>query len=50
MVRRAGAYPIVGYGENIDVPTSDLISNELIVRAVGCISINKSAVPSAVAA
>ncbi len=29
MVRRAGNYYVVGYGENIDVPTIDLISTEI---------------------
>ncbi len=29
MTRRAGDYHIVGYGENIDVPTIDLISTEV---------------------
>jgi NAD+-dependent secondary alcohol dehydrogenase Adh1 len=29
MTRRAGDYHIVGYGENIDVPTIDLISSEI---------------------
>ena len=29
MTRRAGDYHIVGYGENIDVPTIDLISTEI---------------------
>lgn len=29
MTRRAGEYHIVGYGENIDVPTIDLISTEV---------------------
>jgi NAD+-dependent secondary alcohol dehydrogenase Adh1 len=29
MTRRAGDYHVVGYGENIDVPTIDLISSEV---------------------
>lgn len=29
MIRRAGDYYIVGYGENIDVPTIDIISTEI---------------------
>jgi NAD+-dependent secondary alcohol dehydrogenase Adh1 len=29
MLRRAGSYYVVGYGENIDVPTIDVISNEI---------------------
>lgn len=29
MIRRAGNYLIVGYGENIDVPTIDIISTEI---------------------
>jgi NAD+-dependent secondary alcohol dehydrogenase Adh1 len=29
MTRRAGDYHVVGYGENIDVPTIDLISTEI---------------------
>jgi NAD+-dependent secondary alcohol dehydrogenase Adh1 len=29
MTRRAGDYHVVGYGENIDVPTIDLISAEI---------------------
>jgi NAD+-dependent secondary alcohol dehydrogenase Adh1 len=29
MLRRAGNYYVVGYGENIDVPTIDLISTEI---------------------
>ncbi|MET8585568.1 NAD(P)-dependent alcohol dehydrogenase [Streptomyces collinus] len=29
MLRRAGDYHVVGYGENIDVPTIDIISNEI---------------------
>ncbi len=29
MLRRAGDYHVVGYGENIDVPTIDLISTEI---------------------
>ena len=29
MVRRAGNYYVVGYGENVDVPTIDLISAEI---------------------
>src|SRR3954451_2924039 len=29
MTRRAGDYLVVGYGENIDVPTIDLISSEI---------------------
>jgi NAD+-dependent secondary alcohol dehydrogenase Adh1 len=29
MTRRAGDYHVVGYGENIDVPTIDLISSEI---------------------
>jgi NAD+-dependent secondary alcohol dehydrogenase Adh1 len=31
MTRRAGDYHVVGYGENIDVPTIDLISTEVNV-------------------
>jgi NAD+-dependent secondary alcohol dehydrogenase Adh1 len=31
MTRRAGDYHVVGYGENIDVPTIDLISSEINV-------------------
>lgn len=33
MTQRAGDYHIVGYGENIDVPTIDLISTEINVIA-----------------
>ena len=29
MLRRAGNYYIVGYGENIDIPTIDIISTEI---------------------
>jgi NAD+-dependent secondary alcohol dehydrogenase Adh1 len=29
MTRRAGDYHVVGYGENIDVPTIDIISSEI---------------------
>ena len=29
MLRRAGNYFVVGYGENIDVPTIDIISTEI---------------------
>ncbi len=29
MLRRAGSYFVVGYGENIDVPTIDIISTEI---------------------
>jgi NAD+-dependent secondary alcohol dehydrogenase Adh1 len=29
MLRRAGDYHVVGYGENVDVPTIDIISNEI---------------------
>lgn len=29
MLRRAGDYHVVGYGENIDVPTIDVISAEI---------------------
>lgn len=29
MLRRAGDYHVVGYGENIDVPTIDVISTEI---------------------
>ncbi|RKN10554.1 NAD(P)-dependent alcohol dehydrogenase [Streptomyces radicis] len=29
MLRRAGEYHVVGYGENIDVPTIDIISSEI---------------------
>jgi NAD+-dependent secondary alcohol dehydrogenase Adh1 len=29
MLRRAGFYYVVGYGENVDVPTIDIISNEI---------------------
>ena len=29
MLRRAGDYHVVGYGENIDVPTIDIISTEI---------------------
>ena len=29
MTRRAGDYLVVGYGENVDVPTIDLISAEI---------------------
>ncbi|MGW5202807.1 NAD(P)-dependent alcohol dehydrogenase [Streptomyces spiralis] len=29
MLRRAGDYHVVGYGENIDVPTIDIISSEI---------------------
>jgi NAD+-dependent secondary alcohol dehydrogenase Adh1 len=29
MLRRAGDYFVVGYGENIDVPTIDIISTEI---------------------
>ena len=29
MLRRAGDYHVVGYGENIDVPTIDLVSTEV---------------------
>jgi NAD+-dependent secondary alcohol dehydrogenase Adh1 len=28
MTRRAGDYHVVGYGENVDIPTIDLISTE----------------------
>ena len=28
MTRRAGDYHVVGYGENVDVPTIDLVSGE----------------------
>jgi NAD+-dependent secondary alcohol dehydrogenase Adh1 len=31
MLRRAGDYHVVGYGENIDVPTIDIISSEINV-------------------
>jgi NAD+-dependent secondary alcohol dehydrogenase Adh1 len=31
MLRRAGDYHVVGYGENIDVPTIDIISTEINV-------------------
>ena len=31
MTRRAGDYLVVGYGENVDVPTIDLISAEINV-------------------
>lgn len=29
MLRRAGNYYVVGYGENIDIPTIDVISTEI---------------------
>ncbi|MBA8824239.1 NAD+-dependent secondary alcohol dehydrogenase Adh1 [Saccharopolyspora lacisalsi] len=29
MLRRAGDYHVVGYGENLDIPTIDVISNEI---------------------
>lgn len=29
MLRRAGSYYVIGYGENIDVPTIDIISTEI---------------------
>ena len=29
MLRQAGDYQVVGYGENIDVPTIDIISTEI---------------------
>lgn len=29
MLRRAGNYAIVGYGENLDLPTIDIISTEI---------------------
>ncbi len=29
MLRRAGNYYVVGYGENLDVPTIDIISTEI---------------------
>jgi NAD+-dependent secondary alcohol dehydrogenase Adh1 len=29
MTRRGGDYSVVGYGENIDVPTIDLVSTEV---------------------
>ena len=29
MLRRVGDYHVVGYGENIDVPTIDIISTEI---------------------
>lgn len=29
MLRRAGSYYVVGYGENVDVPTIDIISREI---------------------
>ena len=29
MTRRAGDYHVVGYGENVNVPTIDLISTEI---------------------
>jgi NAD+-dependent secondary alcohol dehydrogenase Adh1 len=29
MLRRAGDYYVVGYGENIDVPTIDIVSAEI---------------------
>ena len=29
MTRRGGDYMIIGYGENIDVPTIDLVSSEI---------------------
>jgi NAD+-dependent secondary alcohol dehydrogenase Adh1 len=29
MLRRAGDYYVVGYGENIDVPTIDIVSTEI---------------------
>jgi NAD+-dependent secondary alcohol dehydrogenase Adh1 len=29
MLRRAGDYHVVGYGENIDIPTIDVISTEI---------------------
>ena len=29
MLRRAGDYHVVGYGENINVPTIDIISTEI---------------------
>jgi len=31
MLRRAGDYHVVGYGENIDVPTIDIISTEISI-------------------
>lgn len=31
MLRRAGDYHVVGYGENIDIPTIDIISSEINV-------------------
>jgi NAD+-dependent secondary alcohol dehydrogenase Adh1 len=31
MTRRAGDYHVVGYGENIDVPTIDIISTEITI-------------------
>jgi len=31
MLRRAGNYYVVGYGENLDVPTIDIISTEINV-------------------
>jgi NAD+-dependent secondary alcohol dehydrogenase Adh1 len=29
MLRRAGDYYVIGYGENIDVPTIDIVSTEI---------------------
>jgi NAD+-dependent secondary alcohol dehydrogenase Adh1 len=29
MLRRAGSYYVIGYGENVDVPTIDIISSEI---------------------
>ena len=29
MLRRAGDYHVIGYGENIDVPTIDIVSTEI---------------------
>jgi NAD+-dependent secondary alcohol dehydrogenase Adh1 len=31
MLRQAGSYYVVGYGENISVPTIDMVSNEINV-------------------
>jgi NAD+-dependent secondary alcohol dehydrogenase Adh1 len=31
MLRRAGDYHVVGYGENLDIPTIDIISTEINV-------------------
>jgi NAD+-dependent secondary alcohol dehydrogenase Adh1 len=31
MLRQAGNYHVVGYGENIDVPTIDIVSSEINV-------------------